>query len=352
MSLDGRIEDFSLADVFQLITLGSRTGALRVISDKRIAIVGFEDGQAVTAVLENLSGENVVYEIFNWKEGEFTFNPTGSISDHNISMDTQNLIMESVRQLDEWKKFSEIIPDTTFIPAFASDSRERADNLTLQASEWKVLSMIDSHNSVIDIARKIGFSEFDTTHILFDLVGKGLLKILPPPRDSKAVTKKQSKSLRDLLIASSGQGGKADTDKIPELVGSNVAVFAVFINALLDNFGKPNGLYNAIEQDKSLRKRISELSEEYPEIGIISVNEADRIDVVDLDSKVVTIDRNGIKNLISALDAIKELIYERAVNQSNNIAAGRRHDKIMYSIFSKDREPSKIGLADIIRQKA
>ncbi len=58
-----------------------------------------------------------------------------------------------------------------------------------------------------------------------------------------------------------------------------------------------------------------------------------------------------INNLISAMDTIKEQIYERAVDLSNKIAAGRRHDKVMLSVFSGDKEPGKIGLADVIRQK-
>jgi hypothetical protein len=351
MSLDGRIEDFSLADVFQLITMGSRTGLLRVAFDGRIAVVAFENGEAVSAALNKLSGENAVYEMFNWNEGEFTFDPAGNIPEHNISMDTQNLIMESVRQLDEWVKFGEVIPDTAYVPALASDSRERTENLTLQASEWKVLSMTDGRNSVSDISRKVGFSEFETTQIIYNLVNKGLLEILPPPPTSETDEKNQKKSLRDLFIASSGQSGRAAAEKIPELVGSNVAVFAIFVNSLLDNFDKPNGLYNAIEQEKTLRKRISELSELYPEFGILKVTDDDRIDVIDLDTKVNTLDDAGIKNLITALDTIKEHIYETAVSQSNGIAAGRRHDKVMLTVFSGDREPGKIGLADIIRQK-
>ncbi len=351
MSLDGRIEDFSLADVFQLITMGSRTGLLRVIHDKRTAIVAFENGQAVSATLGDLQGENAVYEIFNWSEGEFTFDPSGNIPEHNVSMDTQNLIMESVRQLDEWKKFSEIIPDTTFVPAFAADTRERTENLTLQAQEWKVLSMTDGRNSVADISIKVGFSEFQTTQIIYDLVNKGLLEILPPPPTGEDDAKKEKKTLRDLLIASSDQARKADAAKIPELVGSNVAVFAIFINSLLDNFGKPNGLYNAIEQDTSLRKRLSGLADEYPEAGMLKIDDSDRIDVIDLDTKINTLDETGISNLIAALDSVKEQIYERAVAQSNEIAAGRRHDKVMLAVFSGDREPSKLGLADIVRQK-
>jgi hypothetical protein len=351
MSLDGRIEDFSLADVFQLITMGTRTGELRVITGNRTALVNFENGQAVAASLENLTGENAVYEIFNWDEGEFTFDPTAAVAVHNISMDTQNLIMESVRQLDEWKKLSEIVPDVDYVVAFASESSERADNLTLQAAEWKVLSMIDGQNSVSEIARKIGFSEFDTTNIIYDLVKTGLLRIIPPPPDAEKTEKKEKRSLRNLLLASSDGSKKVETVDSPDLVASNIAVFALFINTLLDNYGNPNGLYNAIKQDKTLLQRVAEWAETYPEIGIIKITDDDRIDVIDLDTKANTLDKTGVQNLITALNAIKEQIYECAKDQSNKIAAGRRHDKVMLSIFRGEKDPGKIGLAEVVRQK-
>ncbi|MCP4228860.1 MAG: DUF4388 domain-containing protein, partial [bacterium] len=305
----------------------------------------------VAATLESLTGENAVYEIFNWNNGEFTFDPTAAVAIHNISMDTQNLIMESVRQLDEWEKFADVVPDGNYVVAFAADPSDRSENLTLQATEWKVLSMIDGRNSVAEIAGKIGFSEFETTNIVYELAEVGLLRVLPPRPDAGKNGKKTKKTIRDLLIASSGASDSVMATDSPDFVGSNVAIFALFINALLDNYGKPNGLYNVIKQDRTLIQRISEWADTYPETAVIKITEDDRIDVVDLDIKTNTLDEDGKGNLIAALHEIKEQIYKCAEDQSNKIAAGRRHDKVMLAVFTGDKEPGKIGLSEVIRQK-
>lgn len=358
MGLDGNLEDFPLADVLQLINMGSRTGVLTINNASGTARIWFERGQAVHAVLGELEGERAVYETFNWKEGRFSFDTEGRTEKRTIEMDCQNLIMEAVRRLDEWTKLRKVIPSADYVIAFASGPTERADNITLQAHEWKVLSLVNNQLTVADIARRTGFSEFNTTQILYDLITKGLLEARPPGEKAppapppKTGDEPRLKSLHEFLAGIE----KAPEKKTPLAqaglpAATNVGILAFFINALLDNFDKPNGLYNAVRQDKRLRERVAEQAERYPQVEIIKFTAGDRIDVAQLDADVETLDDIGKKNLLVALTEVKEQIFNNCVKQSNKIAASRRYNKVLQTVIGSDHTPQELGLGSILEKK-
>jgi hypothetical protein len=131
---------------------------------------------------------------------------------------------------------------------------------------------------------------------------------------------------------------------------SGVSSFTRFINELLDNLDKPDGLYNAIEQDMTLAERIGSLAERYPEAELISVNDDGRFDVSDLDVKAREMDDNTRKNLIIVLAEVKERIFLAAEKQSNKTAAAKRHDKVLDVVFG-GRDPAGLGLGNVLERK-
>ncbi len=357
MGLDGNLEDFPLADVLQLINMGSRTGVLTIGNDRVTAQIWFERGQAVHAAMGDVEGEKAVYETFNWKEGHFSFDTEGATTARTIDLDCQNLIMEAVRRLDEWTKLRKAIPGPNYVISFAAGPGEKADNITLQAHEWKVLSLINNELDVAALAKKTGFSEFKTTQILFDLIQAGLLvahlpdakPAAPPPQKEE---EPRLKSLREFLAGIE----KTPRKGAPALTGlaanTNVGLLVYFINALLDNFDKPNGLYNAVKQEKPLQERVADQAERYPQVEIIKFTNDDRVDVGRLDADIEALDDLGKKNLIVALTEVKEQIFAAAVKQSNKIAASRRYNKVLDSVFGPDAHLQDFGLGSILEKKA
>jgi hypothetical protein len=358
MGLDGNLEDFPLADVLQLINMGARTGLLTINHNNQLAHIWFDRGQAVHARIGDLDGEKAVYETFNWKEGRFNFDTDARAETQSITLDCQNLIMEAVRRLDEWTKLRKVVPASTYVVAFAAGPSDKADNIILQAHEWKVLSLVNGELDVAALAARTGFSEFQTTQIVFTLVEAGLLVVYPStekvaaPADAPEEAPRV-KSLREFLAGVEPPAKKAAgaPEKLSLGARTNVGLLAFFVNNLLDNFDKPNGLYNAIKQEKSLRERIAEQQERYPQVVIIKFTNANRIDVTQLDADIETLDDLGKKNLIVALAEVKEQIYGAADKQSNKIAASRRYNKVLEGLFG-DRSSAEMGLGNILEKKA
>jgi hypothetical protein len=352
MGLDGNLEDFPLADVLQLINMGSRTGLLVITKNDLTARIWFERGQAVHAQVGDMDGEKAVYETFNWREGRFTFDTDATTDLRTIDLDCQNLIMEAVRRLDEWTKLRRVIPSSNYVVTFAAGPGDKAGNVTLQAHEWKVLSLVNGELDVSALAEKTGFSELKTTQIIFSLLNTGLLEVHAPdskpapPSDEKA----RVKSLREFLKGVEEPEVRDRAEAAAAAAKTNVGVLALFINSLLDNIDKPNGLYNAIKQDKPLRERISEQAERYPQVDIIKFTD-DRVDVERLDSDIESLDDLGKKNLIVALAEVKEQILLTAEKQTNKIAAARRHNKVLEQVFGPDGTPQNIGLGSILEKK-
>jgi hypothetical protein len=346
MGLDGNLEDFPLPDVLQLINMGSRTGLLIITTNDSSARIWFERGQAIHAEVGDLDGEKAVYETFNWREGRFTFETDAKTDLRTIELDCQNLIMEAVRRLDEWTKLRKVIPNSGYVVAFAASPGDKAGNITLQAHEWKVLSLVDGELTVSTLAEKTGFSELKTTQIIHSLIDSGLLEVNAP--DSKPAPPSEEKervtSLREFLK------GVEQPDVRGPAAKTNVGVLALFINSLLDNFDKPNGLYNAVKQDKPLPERITEQAERYPQVEIIEFTD-DRVDVKRLDDDIESLDDLGKKNLIVALADVKEQILTTAEKQTNKIAAARRHNKVLEQVFGPDGTPQNIGLGNILEKK-
>jgi hypothetical protein len=352
MGLDGNLEDFPLADVLQLINMGSRTGLLVITKTDSSAHIWFERGQAVHAEVGDLDGEKAVYETFNWREGRFTFETDAKTDLKTIELDCQNLIMEAVRRLDEWTKLRKVIPSSGFVVAFAAGPGDKAGNITLQAHEWKVLSLVNGELTVSTLAEKTGFSELKTTQIIHSLIDSGLLEVHAP--DSKPAPPSEEKervtSLREFLKGVEQPGMRGRGEGVGPAAKTNVGVLALFINSLLDNFDKPNGLYNAVKQDKPLRERITEQAERYPQVDIIKFAD-DRVDVKRLDDEIESLDDLGKKNLIVALAEVKEQILTTAEKQTNKIAAARRHNKVLEQVFGPDGTPQNIGLGSILEKK-
>jgi Mrp family chromosome partitioning ATPase len=87
----GRLNDFSVGDVYQLIKIQKKTGILTVEEEDKSATLYFEEGNVIEANWENVPQTKGFREIFRFKEGSFHFEETVSINDHVDVEDIPNL---------------------------------------------------------------------------------------------------------------------------------------------------------------------------------------------------------------------------------------------------------------------
>lgn len=241
MALVGNIRDFGLSDFLYLVDRGYKTGGLHLAHEQEMALLFFEKGKLVMAVRrpedqqadllvrlgvlsaeqlsharrrlaargngatltqvivdEQLAGrdqfqsvlqgftEESVYSLFGWREGEFRFEQNqrpavdAPVIPTPISVD--HLIMEGVRRIDEWGRIKDRIPSTDMVVRFIEQPTERVKGVKLSTEEWRIFARINGRDTLAEIARKTGLSEFDVCRIVYGFLTTGLVEVQKRPK--------------------------------------------------------------------------------------------------------------------------------------------------------------------------
>ncbi len=243
MAIEGPLRELGIHDVFQLLDLSRKTGALRVTSELRDdeGFVLFEGGKVIHASVKSnptsierilrqagkLSDadmaaalaidapaglglgdrlvqagvvsqkemerqlhqaiESVVFELMSWREGFFSFEERSVAEvpiDAKIRISTESLLMEGARRIDEWSRIADQVPSLSAIPELAPVEDDRASVLDLLPHEWEVLMMIDGSRDLRGIAAGLGRSEFEIAKIAYGLVTTGVVVLRAAERPS------------------------------------------------------------------------------------------------------------------------------------------------------------------------
>jgi len=176
MAFQGSLAELHLPDIIQLVSVSGKTGVFHLVDGNLKGQIYLHEGRIVHATLDDVSGEEAVYALAIWNQGDFKFEPAAPSEVKTISKSNTNLLMEAARRLDEWRVLSNKIPSVEMIPEFVvQESRE--GQINLNTSEWLILSKIDGHRSVKAIGQASGLSVFDASKILYGLIATGLIRL-------------------------------------------------------------------------------------------------------------------------------------------------------------------------------
>ena len=180
MSLQGSLKHLHLADVIQLISVSGKTGMFHLKKEDHVGQIYLKDGNIVHAEVDEIKGEEAVYELAIWSEGEFNFEPDVEPSIRTISKTNTNLLMEAARRLDEWRVLSKKIPSLDLIPEFVVDQNQDRGQIQLTTSEWLILSKINGKQDIRTISKNCNLAVFDVSKVLYGLVTHGLVSLKNP----------------------------------------------------------------------------------------------------------------------------------------------------------------------------
>jgi Domain of unknown function (DUF4388) len=180
MSLQGSLKHLQLADVIQLISVSGKTGMFHLKKNDRVGKIYLKDGNMVHAELDEIKGEEAVYELAIWNDGEFHFEPDVEPAVKTISKSNTNLLMEAARRLDEWRVLSRKIPNLDAIPEFVVDQNSDRGQIQLNTHEWLILSKINGKSDIRTIAKASNLPVFDICKVLYGLVTHSLIALREP----------------------------------------------------------------------------------------------------------------------------------------------------------------------------
>src|SRR4029079_3275259 len=116
-SMAGSIEEIPLPDLLQLLSTSRKSGVLVVHSDRHVGKIFFRKGQIYFANLESqcsIGPRKALPAMLGWATGSFELEPPDeSAVLEEMDETTEAMLMESMRQLDEYRMMVEKLPDLT-----------------------------------------------------------------------------------------------------------------------------------------------------------------------------------------------------------------------------------------------
>lgn len=101
--IQGRLEEMSMIDLLQSLEMGQKSCRLVVQKGGDRGELFFAGGQCRDAKIDKLTGDDAVFKVVLWTEGEFEidFNAASVSSATTTTRSTTGLLMEAMRLLDE-----------------------------------------------------------------------------------------------------------------------------------------------------------------------------------------------------------------------------------------------------------
>ena len=235
MSLEGDLKEFGLADILQLIYFQRKTGVLTLEGRMDRVRLMFYEGNIISAetkrkveanrfgslllknslikeedlqkaleeqqssasgggeklgsilIKKGLIGKEQIQEIlttqitetvihlFGWKEGNYEFSPQGVPVDKEtpVSLDTQHVLMEGLRIVDEWSLIEgKLTPDAIF----EKTGKSGAGGGALTSDEEEILRFVDAESDVSTIIDSSRMDSFQASKSLVSLMEKGVIE--------------------------------------------------------------------------------------------------------------------------------------------------------------------------------
>jgi CheY-like chemotaxis protein len=105
--LRGSLAQMNVVDLLQSLELGRKTCSLTLTNAGESCECYFSEGQINHAVYGKLKGDDAVYKVLTWTNGNFQIDFEGHSSEQTITKSTQGLLMEGLRLLDEANRNAE-----------------------------------------------------------------------------------------------------------------------------------------------------------------------------------------------------------------------------------------------------
>ena len=238
MALEGNLRDFSLADMFRLLSAGRKSGTLYlsrpdaegkvcfrkgriffassnynreslgarlvdagVISEKQLRqALGLQkiqkkdkasrrhgqilvvEGYLEATLLEGFIQEQIndtLFDLFRWDDGNVRFEADEICEDEDIgiSVSVENIIMEASRRLEMWNRIREKFPSMEARFVMAAAPGEKSIEIPLKPREWMLLCYLHGGKSVSELSALTGYNDFETAKILYGMSAAGLIEV-------------------------------------------------------------------------------------------------------------------------------------------------------------------------------
>ncbi len=99
--LRGSLAQMNVIDLVQSLEMGRKSCQLTMTNGADKCELFFDNGQVKHAAYGAITGDEAVFKVLRWTEGNFQINFDGKTTQETTTLNTQGLLMEGLRLLDE-----------------------------------------------------------------------------------------------------------------------------------------------------------------------------------------------------------------------------------------------------------
>ncbi|RKX25806.1 MAG: hypothetical protein DRP45_05080 [Candidatus Zixiibacteriota bacterium] len=288
MSLSGNLKTVAFPDILQLLATGKKTGMLECKTSSRHKEVAFKDGNIIYAsslnATEDLLGnlllkrgkiskadleraiqlhkqtgrqlgttfvdmglfdkseigeclklqiEEIVYNLFSWQEGDFSFDEGSSPKNAPffIELSTMNVIMEGTRRIDEWMEIQKVLPPDDVLLEIASSPKVNRDEFSISVDEFRLLSIINGERTLPELIQVSPMGEFVTCRALYRLVVNNLVEVSGKKEtDTEVETEDEEEIVLAMIFRLYSNCFQQIRSRVQRFLGENNTAFPVFVS--------------------------------------------------------------------------------------------------------------------------
>jgi hypothetical protein len=201
-ALTGPMSEFGIEDLFGLIAVSRRTGALR-IGPPRPSVFFFVDGELCGGVAEQ---DTTLRDAFHDQssypddasvqrlvedqlvtalataliptDSEFCFLEGPAQADYRRFRFARDAAMDAARErLAAWRVIADVIPSVLVVVHLARDLPPDVDDVKIERRDWQIVSIVDGRRTVADVIAIARRSAFDVCSTLYRLAIAGIVEL-------------------------------------------------------------------------------------------------------------------------------------------------------------------------------
>src|SRR5436190_20556015 len=177
------VQDVPLVDLLRAIASNQKSGVAIVMGGEGArGEVYFRQGRVVDAEVGRLSGRDAVYRLFCWPSGNLAVEWKSIRRKDTIEMATHDLLMESLRRVEEWRRLLAGVPALDTI--FEVDYRLLAERLADIPDEVnRILRLFDGVRTFVQVVDDSGLPDLDAVAAIGKLYRERIIHDIRVPVD-------------------------------------------------------------------------------------------------------------------------------------------------------------------------
>jgi hypothetical protein len=178
-TMSGSIEEVPLPDLLQLFGTSKKSGVLVIRTEDDVGRIYLKKGNIAFAIINDLDDVQPLkslYRMLTWQKGLFDLDPPEEREFPNeLNASVQEILMDGMRQLDEFNRIREDLPDLTarivinapLIPPLRD----------LKPEELDVLQLAHNYGVFETVLNKSLATDLETAEILMKLIKSSYLRV-------------------------------------------------------------------------------------------------------------------------------------------------------------------------------